>query len=34
MGPKAAGRAGKEVLLSSVKLMAAFGGNKVKGGLK
>jgi hypothetical protein len=33
-GPKAAGRAAKEVLLSSVRLMAAFGGKRVKGVLK
>jgi hypothetical protein len=31
LGPKAAGRAAKEVLLSSVKLMAAFGGNNENG---
>lgn len=33
-GPNAAGRAGKKVLLSSVRLMAALGGNKLKGALK
>jgi len=30
-GPNAAGRAGKKVLLSSVKLMAALGGKSEKG---
>lgn len=33
-GPKAAGRAGKKVLLSSVREMAAFGGKRVKGAVK
>ena len=33
-GPKAAGRAGKEVLLSSVRLMTAFGGKSVRGEVK
>jgi hypothetical protein len=33
-GPKAAGRAANDVLLSSVRLMAALGGNNVKGALK
>jgi hypothetical protein len=33
-GPNAAGRAGKKVLLSSVRLMAAFGGKRVNGALK
>src|SRR5690242_4513164 len=30
-GPKAAGRAGKEVLLSSVRVITAFGGNRERG---
>jgi hypothetical protein len=30
-GPKAAGRAGKKVLLSSVRLIAALGGKREKG---
>jgi hypothetical protein len=33
-GPNAAGRAGKKVLLSSVRLMAALGGKREKGAVK
>lgn len=33
-GPNAAGRAGKKVLLSSVRLMEALGGNREKGVVK